>query len=357
MRLIAGVVTAVCAMVAAGCSHRVASDRGFADASAMGMTAIDSLVRDLRRDTTQTIKGLVVARHGRVVAESYFNGDGPDTLHDIRSATKSITALLMGIAVDRGAIRSVDTPLDSVVPALAGSPAGATPIRDYLTMRSGLDDDDQDSLSTGNENRLDASADWLAFASHVPRKWPAGDRYVYSSLNAYLTGAAVEAATHVPLSDFAGRNLFQPLGIGAFVWRRGPRGEGVGEGNLRLTARNLVAIGELVLHGGAYHGARVVSERWVATMVSAIVPTGGAIDPYADAYGYMWYSKRYLIGADTVDLHFASGNGGNKIYVVPRYDMVIAITSSAYNTRYGQRRSEQILLRVLRALGGMRRGQ
>jgi CubicO group peptidase (beta-lactamase class C family) len=72
-------------------------------------------------------------------------------------------------------------------------------------------------------------------------------------------------------------------------------------------------------------------------------------DPYADAYGYMWYVKRHMIGDRTVTVHFASGNGGNKIYVVPAHRMVVTITSSAYGRGYGQRRSQEILLRVLAA--------
>src|SRR5581483_4373264 len=284
-------------------------------------------------------------QRGRRVAEAYFNGDDSTTLHDIRSATKSITSTLAGIAIDRGLIRDVDVSIAELLP-LDRAMYGGIALRDLLTMRSGLDDDDADPASPGNESKLDQSNDWLAFAGHVPVKWPPGTRYVYASLNAYLTGAAVERAAGGPLSVFAETTLFRPLGIRQYRWRRGPRGEGVGQGNLSISLRDMARIGDLYLNGGLRDGHRIVSARYVAQALASLVPIS-ASDPYADAYGYMWYTKSYDRNGDTVVVHFASGNGGNKIYIVPRDSLTIAITSSAYNTRYGQRRSEQILKQIL----------
>jgi CubicO group peptidase (beta-lactamase class C family) len=308
-------------------------------------SAFDSLFAELRRDSTHDIKGVLVVRDGRPIAEAYFNGDDTTTLHDIRSATKSITSLLVGIAIDRGLVAGVDAPLSSLL-SFPKSGVGAVTLRDVLTMRSGLDSDDQDSLATGNEDRLDRSNDWLSFASRVPVIRPPGGRYIYSSLNAYLAGAVVERVAKEPLSRFAEQFLFDPLGIHRYRWRRGPRGEGVGQGNLSITLRDLAKFGALVLQGGEYGGRRVVSSHWIHDALEPIVPIA-SVDPYADAYGYLWYSKQYAIGTDTVLVHFASGNGGNKIYVVPQEHLVVAVTSGAYGTRYGQRRSEGILLRVL----------
>jgi CubicO group peptidase (beta-lactamase class C family) len=111
----------------------------------------------------------------------------------------------------------------------------------------------------------------------------------------------------------------------------------------------MAKIGELFLHEGAHGGRQIVSAAWVRTSLSPIVPIA-AVDPYADTYGYMWYAKRHQIGGRSVLVHFASGNGGNKIYIVPELATVIAITSTAYGQRYGQQRSERILVRILEAL-------
>jgi CubicO group peptidase (beta-lactamase class C family) len=163
----------------------------------------------------------------------------------------------------------------------------------------------------------------------------------------------VEHASGMSLHDFAQTYLFGPLGIADVAWRRGPQGEGVGQGNLRLRARDMVAIGRLFLDGGRAGEHRIVDADWVAQSLAPIVDIAD-VDPFADSYGYMWYTKRYDRHGGMIRVHFASSNGGNKIYLVPDLDLVVAITSSAYGRGYGQRRSEQILLRLLDAIDAPR---
>lgn len=315
--------------------------------------AVQALFDELERDPAQDLRGVVVLRDGCVQAERYFNGDGPHTLRDIRSATKSITATLVGIAIDRGLIAGVDQPIARLLPP--GMPPSQQGIRlsDLLTMRSGLDCDDDDPASLGNENRLDDSPAWLPFAYAVPMKHAPGERYVYSSLNAFLAGAVVEQVSGMPLQRFAQQQLFAPLGITQFSWRRGPQGEGVGQGNLSLSTRDMARIGQLFLDGGRAGGRQVVPSAWVKAATSPLVGIA-AQDPYADSYGYMWYLKQVDRGGRPVRVHFASGNGGNKIYFVPARQLVVAVTSTAYGRGYGQRRSEQILLRLLDATDARR---
>ncbi len=292
---------------------------------------------------------MVVVRCGTRVAERYFNGADAATLHDVRSATKSITALLVGIAIERGLLPGTEASIADLLPPGVPPAQRAIRLADLLTMRSGLDADDEDPAAPGNEDRLDASADWLAFAAACPVRRPPGDRYLYNSLNAFLVGAAVERATGLPLRTFADRVLFRPLGITRHAWRRGPRGEGVGQGNLSLTTRDLAAIGELLRAGGVARGRQVVPRAWVDSVWAARVAIGD-VDRYADSYGYLWYAKRHDVRGRPTTVHFASGNGGNKIYVVPSAGLVVAITSAAYGRGYGQRRSEGILLSVLGAV-------
>lgn len=324
-------------------------------AESVDTVGVDSLFAVLARDTTRDLKGVVIQHHGCMLAERYFNGDGQTSLHDIRSATKSITSTLVGVAIQQGLIKSVDEPLSNLLPAAMLS-AAQQPIhlRDVLTMRTGLDSDDQDSLAVGNENRLDESSDWSAFMHDVPMKWAPGERYVYSSLNAFLAGMVVEHASHLSLQEFAERYFFGPLGIQRIRWRRGPHGEGVGQGNLSITTRDMATIGELILRHGRLNDRQIIDSIWVTEALAPRVDIA-SVDRYADAYGYMWYIKGYEIAGKPVTVHFASGNGGNKIYMVPAADLVIAITSSAYGRGYGQRRSEQILLRVLKAMDGVHR--
>jgi CubicO group peptidase (beta-lactamase class C family) len=215
-------------------------------------------------------------------------------------------------------------------------------------MRSGLEADDDDPGSPGNEDRLDQSTDWMKSMFAVPMKTAPGQNYLYCSLNAFVAGAIVENASGVPLDQFAGKYLFSPLGIDDFKWRHVPVNRVVGQGNLYITTRDEAAIGQLFLRNGRWRNRRLVSAKWVRDSISGMVPIS-AVDPYADFYGYMWYTRAEPVEGRSVLVHFASGNGGNKIYVVPSTDMVVAITSSAYHKGYGQRRSQNILLRILAA--------
>ena len=310
--------------------------------------ALDALLADLKSDPNRDLKGVAIIRHGKMAAEWYFNGDDQTTLHDIRSATKSITALLMGVAIDHHLIGSGDDLIAKYLPGLPNDGKQKIRIRDLLTMRSGLAADDDDPDSPGNEDRLDQSTDWMKSIFAVPARTAPGVNYLYCSLNAFITGAIIENASGLPLDSFAEKYLFSPLDIDNFSWRHVPVNRVVGQGNLRITTRDEAAIGQLVLHNGRWGNKQLVGSRWIAASLADRVPIS-AVDPYADFYGYMWYSKPEPVNGGTVLVHYASGNGGNKIYVVPSKDMVVAITSSAYHKGYGQRRSQEILLRVLSA--------
>jgi CubicO group peptidase (beta-lactamase class C family) len=309
---------------------------------------LDALFANLATDQTKDLKGIVILRHGKLVAESYFNGDDANTLHDIRSATKSITATLMGIAIQQHLIYSVDDSIADYLPNLPRDGKEKITVRDLLNMRSGLDADDDDPATPGNETVLDRSADWIKSVYAVPVKIPPGKTYNYVSINAFLAGAVIENAAKTHLDEFAKQNLFAPLGIEHYEWRRAPVDRITGQGNLRITTRDEAALGQMFLQHGQYHGRQIVDAAWVAQCVASQVPIS-SVDPYADFYGYMWYTRAEPVGDRTIAVHFASGNGGNKIYVVPSLDMVVAVTSSAYNQHYGQKRSQDILLEVLSA--------
>jgi CubicO group peptidase (beta-lactamase class C family) len=300
------------------------------------------------QDPHPDLKGVVVRLGGKLVAEHYFNGGNPDALHDMRSAGKSITSLLLGLGRDRGLVRSLADPVERYLPEARGTAIGDVTLANVLTMRSGLAANDSVSESPGNEERLDEAKDPLAFLFSVPRAVPPGSIYQYNSLTAYAAGLVVERATQMPEQDFARLALFTPLGIDGFFWATDIGGHTKGQGNLSITARDMAKIGQMVLDGGQFEGSRVVSAAWIAESLTPRVSIS-SVDPYADGYGYFWYTKTLTVGRAMVRIHFASGNGGNKIYVIPSRNGVVAITSSAYNHSYGQRRSQDILSALLLA--------
>ena len=307
---------------------------------------LESMLSQWDRDEHPDLRAVVVMSKGTVVAERYFNGETPRALHDIRSAGKSITSLLVGAAMDRGHIHSVSDPVRRYWPEARNSAIGDVSLKDVLTMRSGLAAFDEQADSPGNEDRLDEAADPVAFALSIPRANPPGTVYRYNSLTAYVAGLVVEKATGQRLAEFARSALFNPLGIKRLEWAADAAGHTKGQGNLSLTARDFATIGQMVLSNGTYRGARVLSADWIAESLKPRISISSS-DPYADEYGYFWYHKTHDVAGRRIAVSFASGNGGNKIYIVPSRQLVVAITSSAYGRGYGQRRSEAILKSLL----------
>lgn len=299
------------------------------------------------RDEHPDLRSILVMRDGAIVAERYYNGETADTLHDIRSAGKSITALLAGAAADRGKL-SASARIDRYWPAAKASALAGVTLDQMLTMRSGLAAFDEDPASPGNEDKLDDAADPVAFALSVPQEVAPGTRYRYNSLTSYLTGRTIEQATGSDLEQFARETLFQPLGITRWQWLRDAAGHPKGQGNLFLRTRDLARIGQMVLDQGRYDGRRVISAAWIQAALAPRVAIG-EVDRYADHYGYFWYQKTQRVDGRDLIVHFASGNGGNKLYVIPQLHTVVAITSSAYGKGYGQRRSADILQAILEA--------
>lgn len=308
--------------------------------------SIDAVLGQWERDEHADLRAVVVTRAAEIVVERYFNGATASELHDIRSAGKSITSLLVGAALDRGLIRSLSDSVARYWPEARASAVGDVSLRDVLTMRSGLAAFDERADSPGNEDRLDQAEDPVAFALGVPRADRPGTVYRYNSLTAYIAGLVVEKAARQRLADFARAVLFEPLGIPRWEWAVDAAGHTKGQGNLSVTARDLAKIGQLVLDGGAHQDRRVLSAEWIRESLEPRVSIR-ASDPFADGYGYFWYQKTHEIAGQQTSVSFASGNGGNKIYVVPARKLVVAITSSAYGRGYGQQRSAAILTAVL----------
>lgn len=309
--------------------------------------AIADVLRQFDSDSRGDLRAVLVRRDGALLAERYYNGETADSLHDIRSAGKSITALLAGAAVASDRLQ-LQGRVAQYWPQLAGSPAGQVRLDDLLTMRSGLAAHDEDDDSPGNEDKLDAAPDPTAFVRSVPQTAAPGMQYRYNSLGSYIAGRVVENVSGSTLDAFAARVLFAPLGITHWQWGRDVAGHPKGQGNLSLRARDAAVIGQLVLDGGMYDGRRVLDAAWIEAALAPHVAIG-EVDRYADSYGYFWYAKTHVIDGVPLRVHFASGNGGNKIYVIPARRMVVTVASSAYGKGYGQRRSEEILKAILSA--------
>ncbi|MEO8335451.1 MAG: serine hydrolase [bacterium] len=321
------------------------SDDGF------DLHSLRLLTRELLRDAHKDLKAIVLVRNGRTAYEAYFNGHSSRSLHDVRSVTKSITAILTGMIIADGLIYDVRAPLIATLSHddLIGSSSDARrliTLEDLLTMRSGLAANDDSTDSPGNESHLPAAGGWARFGVTLPMASTPGTNWSYASVNYALLGAALEQATGHPLDVYAQSRLFDPLGIRAVSWLRSRDNHTVAQGNLSLRARDMTRIGELLLTEGRWRGRTLVPRAWLNAMTR---PRVAIPWPGYDGYGYGWYSYRLTIGARYFDCVLASGNGGNKIYVIPAERIVVAIQSAAYDHRYGHDRSLAILRRLLEA--------
>lgn len=304
-------------------------------------------------DEHHDLRTVAVYRGGRHIAQRSYNGAAIGELNDIRSAGKSITSLLVGAAFDRGLLQNLQDPVQRYLPTSRGSAFADVPLRDLLDMRSGVDAFDEDPASPGLEGHMDEAADPVAFAWYVPRATAPGLHYRYNSLASYVAGLVVQQASGQDLETFARDVLFAPLGITRWQWARDAAGNVKGQGNLSLAVGDLLRIGRMVLGGGRVDGSgadavQVIGRDWIERTLTPAIAIGDA-DPFASHYGLYWYHATHASSAGPVRVTFASGNGGNKIYVVPALDMVVAVTSRAYGQGYGQRRSQAILQAVLAA--------
>lgn len=309
--------------------------------------ALDELLALIGETPPRDFRALAVARNGKLVLNETFNSFGTTNLHDIRSAGKSVTSMVAGIAADQGLIDIID-PIAKYFPK-RGIPEDSAlwgiRVEHLLTMSAGLASDDYDDSSPGTEGRMVQGGDYVGFALGLPMAFAPGERYAYSSAIAFLTGAIVENATGERLEDYAREHLFGPLGIYELFWQVSPRGRTTGMGNLYLAAADLAKLGQVMLDGGRWRGRQVLSEGWIEASLRQAHDIE-AVDPFAYGYGFMWYLARI----SNREVFFASGNGGNKIFVVPEESLVVVTLSSAYGQGRGHSRSHLIFERVLAAL-------
>ena len=299
---------------------------------------------------------VVIVRKGRLVLERYFEGDdnargsplgkvtfGPDTLHDLRSASKSVVGLLYGIALADGNVPPPEAPLLASFPEyadLAADPArNRWTIHHVLTMTMGTDWDELSvpyTDATNSETSMDMAPDRYRFVLGAPVVMEPGKRWIYNGGATALLARIIARGTGKPLEVFARERLFDPLGIGPTEWLTDRDGEAIAASGLRMTPRDLARIGLLMLNGGMWGDRRVVPAQWIKRSTSPMVD----IDEIRQ-YGYQWYLGKFVFTVATGPrwdrsrlerFWSAIGNGGQRLFVFPGLDLVVAITAGNYDT-------------------------
>ena len=299
--------------------------------------------------TNANVHAVVIVRHGKLVFEQYFNGDdqlwgterGPhefdaSTKHDMRSVSKSVTSLLVGIAIDRELIRNVDEPVLKFFPDYAAVKTAGwdnITLRHLLTMSSGMQWDQNRPWADpqNNERQLTIEADPFRYILSKPVAAPPGTVWNYNSGETDLLGNVIERVSGMSLEAFAREALFAPLGISDWEWMKYRNEHISAAAGLRLRPRDAAKIGQLVLYKGAWGGKQIVSSKWIE---QSVTPRFQAIGYFGGLfyYGQQWWMGRTLSGDKDVKWIAAQGLGGQRIFIVPELDLVVVTTAGLYGS-------------------------
>lgn len=283
----------------------------------------------------ETIRGLLVVKNGRLIAEKYFHGGAIEEKARVQSVTKSITSALVGIALERGCLTGVDRRMMEFFPELADRihdpRKNEITLEQMLQMRAGYPWEE----SSPELFRVLYGGFRPSTLVDVPLSRDPGSDFQYSNLTSHLLGVVVARACSTDLRSLAQENLFQPLGIEAGEWIQDWEGYYNGHADLHLSARDMAKFGLLYLDDGVWEGAQVVPAAWVERSLRTY--SEDAWDyrvgkNFTDmGYGYQWWSAR----AGAHRFNFAWGHGGQQIALVDELDMVIVVTADPLVGEHG----------------------
>ena len=301
------------------------------------------------------IHSVLIVRGGKLVFEQYWPGydqkwtiglvstaQGPDILHDVRSVSKSVTSLLMGIALDRKLVEGLDRPVFDFFPEYA---AARTPAKDRILLRhlvsmsSGIEWNERLPITSGSNSEV------IMFLMPQPYRYvldqelatAPGKSFNYSAGDVALIGAIIQKATGKTLQEFARDVLFTPLGISEVEWATLTNGDVSAASGLRMRSRDMAKLGLLVLGGGMWNGKAIVSADWLRESAQPRFP-----NEYGHT-GYLWWLGSHPAGAKAVESVEAYGLGGQRIVVFPELDMVVVVTAGRYNIPDGGKVTQTLL--------------
>jgi CubicO group peptidase (beta-lactamase class C family) len=326
-------------------TYRYAKPPALADGIRVGEAGPGTLPRALAEQivtgvldgTYPDVRAIAVHHQGALVLEEYFYGYDRERPHQMRSLTKSVTSLLAGAAVDRGLLRADEPAIARLGYASIANPdprKERITLTDLLSNQSGLACDDRDGASPGNEVKLYDTGDWAKAFVDLPVLAEPGTIGRYCSFGFKAAGRMIELAAGKPLAEFAQEVLFNPLDISPDQWRwtfvldRSQRNE---FGQIYLRPRDMLKLGLLIQQRGAWQGRPVISEWWI----DAAVAKRSRVDDsdYGLGIWHRWYGVPTANGTQRVETIMLSGNGGQKVYVVPSLDLVVVFTGGAFNVR------------------------
>ncbi|MBQ0732753.1 serine hydrolase domain-containing protein [Aquimarina celericrescens] len=311
------------------------------DSHRVNMKKLQQLIDAVEAKSLQNIHSILIAKEGKLAFEAYFEGYNASIPHDQRSASKSISSAMIGIAIDDKIIESTDQKLYSCIPATyqyTKDPLKSKiRIKDLLTMSSGLAVD-----GAASEGNYQETEHWLKTVLEAPMVNEPGTHANYGSANPFLLGVCLNERLSQPMELYMDQKLLSPLGITKYMIQT----ENTGTtpyfgGGMYLTPRDMLKFGQLYANKGTWKGKQIVSETWVEDSFKKHTRLEDAKNK--NEYGYQWWHRTYKAGGREIQSIEARGAGGQFIFVLPEMKAVAVITSGNYRNRKLNEQPENIV--------------
>ncbi len=329
--------------------------RSTPEAQGLDPELLDDLVQAIEAgERYPDLHSLLILKNGYLVLEEYFAGWHAERLHTLQSVTKSYTSALIGIAIEKGEVESVDEHVIDFFPQwhdeIAEDPRrGAIRLEDLLTMRSGTDYHERGSASPHHQlNRTPRG--WDRFYLGRPMVRDPGTYWQYDSGGVILMSAMLKERSGMHANAYADRYLFPALGIERSTWISNRDGHPHTGGGLHLLPRDMAKFGQLYLQGGRWGEEQVVPRWWVEASSRNVVPF---VPPrgHTVGYGYLWWIlEPDPDGAGQQTIYAAMGFRAQYIFVIPEHDMVVVVTGGTQNGRDQRRPIEFLYSHILKAV-------
>ena len=291
------------------------------------------------------MRSFLLVRSGRLIFERYYGGHHAGALNDLRSATKSFTSILFGMAVQKGDLPPIDS---SLLPLLKPYVTRSSdPLLDRLTFRHLLTMTSGFAWQTGKKlgepliHRFHRNRKWASFALSLPVIDEHIGTFQYRSTDSHLLSVALSEVTGMDAFTYAGKHLFSPLEIAHSAWTPSPEGHSMGHVGLYLTSRDMAKFGQCCLNDGMWKQQQVIPREWLK---EALVTQAEGYPAFGD-YGYQWWTGKI----DSQPFSLAHGHGGQQIYLFPDLDAVIIFTQDSHVSRWKNPRMllEQFILKSM----------
>ncbi|NOU97451.1 serine hydrolase [Paenibacillus sp. LMG 31456] len=293
------------------------------------------------------LHSFALIRDGYLLAEGYNQETDADKRQPMYSVTKSVTSAITGMAIQEGILKGVDQKLKDFFPEVQKDEKKANiTIGNILTMTSGLEWDNKGDRSS---NEMADSPNWIKYVIDKPVVAQPGTVFNYSNGSSHLMSGILQEALGIPINYYAKSKLFDPLGISNAAWGVDPQGVAVGGWSLQLTTRDMAKFGLMYLHKGQWENKEIVPSKWVEASVQQKVEQP-IIDGTHGGYGYFWWLKPISNEQNEVldhDVFYASGSGGQRIFVIPDYNLILAVTADNQKEGY---MPEQMLVKAAMAV-------